>query len=143
MAKMIHSGAKLGFALGGLLVASQVVRAAESVEPDAVAISDPVEREFEGRLQDLRKQQKIQTRELQERKDLTPEQRLEKRRALVSQHQKELHSLETEYQGRLSPEARTRWMERKASRQKKFDKLHRSTKDSTKMGMQAPRPGGR
>ena len=143
MVKMSNTRAKLCFALGGLLLASPSVRAVETVEPDPVAISDPVEREFEGRLQDLRKQQRFQTRQLQERKDLTPEQRLEQRRALVSQHQKELHSLEAEYQGRLSPEARTRWMERKASRQKKFDKLHRGTRDSSKAGMQAPRPGGK
>jgi len=143
MAKMNNSRAKLCFALGGLLLASPVVHAAEPVEPDPVAISDPVEREFEARLQDLRKQQKVQTRQLQESKDLTPEQRLDKRRALVSQHQRELHALEAEYQGRLSPEARTRWMERKATRQRKFDKLHRGSKDSSKAGMPATRPGGK
>src|ERR1035437_3025671 len=143
MAKMIVSIMGHWFAVCGLLLVSPVVRAAEPVEPDPVAISDPVEREFESRLQDLRKQQKIQTRQLQERKDLTPEQRLEKRRALVAGHQKQIHSLEAEYQGRLSPEARSRWMERKASRQKKFDKLPRGTKDSSKAGVQAPRPGGK
>lgn len=143
MAKMIVSTMGHWFAVCGLLLASPVVRAAEPVEPESAAISDPVEREFESRLQDLRKQQKIQTRQLQERKDLTPEQRLEKRRALVAVHQKQIHSLEAEYQGRLSPEARSRWMERKASRQKKFDKLRRGAKDSSKAGVQAPRPGGK
>lgn len=142
MAKMMVSASGLCLALGGLLLASSAVRASETVERDPVAISDPVEREFETRLQDLRKQQKVQTRQLQERKDLTPEQRLDKRRALVSKHQKELRSLEAEFQGRLSPEARTRWMERKANRQKKFDKLHRGGKDSSKAGVQAS-PGGK
>jgi hypothetical protein len=142
MAKMIGSAAGLCFVACSLLLVSHVVRAADSIEPDPVAISDPVEREFEARLQDLRKQQKTQTRQLQERKDLTPEQRLEKRRALVSEHQKELHSLEAEYQGRLTPEARSRWMERKANRQKKFDKLHRGTKEPSKTGTQ-PSPGGK
>lgn len=143
MAKMIVSAAKLCFTVCGVLLVSPIARAAEPVEPDPVVISDPVEREFEARLQDLRKRQRVQTRQLQERKDLTPEQRLEKRRALVAQHQKELHSLEAEFQGRLSPEARTRWIERKANRQKKFDKLHRGTRDSSKAGVQAPRPGGK
>lgn len=116
------------------------VQAADSPDPDPAAISDPVEREFEARLRALREQQKSQTRELQARKDLSPEQRIERRRALMVSHQKELHGLEAQYQGRLSPEARARWMERKATRQKKFDKLHRRPRDSAKVGTKA---GGR
>lgn len=143
MAKMIVAASRLCIALGGLLVASRAVVATEPVEPDPVAISDPVEREFESRLQELIRKQKVQTRQLQERKDLTPEERLDQRRTLVAAHQKELRALESEFQGRLSPEARSRWMERKANRQKKFDKLHRGTRDSSKSGMQAPRPGGK
>ena len=143
MGKMIVSATGYCLALVGLLMSSPEVRAAEAVEADPIAITDPVERDFEMRLQDLRKRQRIQTRQLQERKDLTPEQRLDKRRSLIAIHQKELRSLEAEFQGRLSPEARSRWMERKANRQRKFDKLHRGTKDSSKTGTQATRPGGK
>ena len=143
MGKMIVSATGLCLALVGLLMSSPEVRAAEAVEADPIAITDPVERDFEMRLQDLRKRQRIQTRQLQERKDLTPEQRLDKRRSLIAIHQKELRALEAEFQGRLSPEARSRWMERKANRQRKFDKLHRGTKDSSKTGTQATRPGGK
>jgi hypothetical protein len=114
------------------LFAVPAVILAEPVEPDPSAISDPIEREFEAKLRALRERQKDQTRELQARKDLTPEQRIERRRALVLSHQKEVHSLDAEYQGRLTPEARARWMERKATRQRKFDKLHRHSRDSAK-----------
>lgn len=110
-----------------------VVRAVDvPPDPDPAAISDPVEREFEGKLRALRERQMGQTRALQARKDLTPEQRIERRRALVVAHQKEIHALEAQYQGRLSPEARARWMERKATRQRKFDKLHRPARDSSR-----------
>ena len=143
MDKMIISATGLCWALVGLLMGSPEVRAGETLEPDPVAITDPVERDFDLRLQELRKRQRIQTRQLQERKDLTPEQRLDKRRVLVAIHQKELRALEAEFQGRLSPEARSRWIERKATRQKKFDKLHRGAKDSSKTGTQAIRPGGK
>lgn len=132
------------FLWSGLVLALGLVvpfaHASDSPDPDPAAISDPVEREFESRLRALREQQKAQTRELQVRKDLTPEQRIERRRALMVSHQKELHALEAQYQGRLSPEARARWVERKATRQKKFDKLRRRPRDSAKVG---PKAGGR
>jgi len=67
---------------------------------------------------------------------------LEKRRALINVHQRELHALEAQYQSRLSPEARSRWMERKATRQKKFDKLKRTSRDSS-APQSAHNPGGR
>jgi hypothetical protein len=144
MAKMIAAG-KFGMlaALGLLLAVSDARSAEPSSEPDPANIVDPVEREFQSRLQDLRDHQRAQTRQLQNRKDLTPEQRLEKRRSLIAVHQKELHALESEYQGKLSPEARSRWMERKATRQKKFDRLHKTPRDSSKTAKTPPKSGGR
>jgi hypothetical protein len=136
MAKSFECAACWAVAVFGLLLAAPVARAVESVEPDPAAITDPVEREFQGRLQELRERQKVQTHLLQARKDLTPEQRLERRRVLINVHQKEIQALEAQYQSRVSPEARSRWMERKATRQKKFDKLKRSSRDSS-----VPQPG--
>ena len=145
MPKMIAKG-KIGLLLAcGLLLAVSEARSAEPApsEPDPATIVDPVEREFQSRLHDLREHQKTQTRQLQNRKDLTPEQRLETRRTLMATHQKELHALESQYQGKLSPEARSRWMERKATRQKKFDHLHRSTRDSSKTAKSSAKVGGK
>jgi len=145
MSMMIANG-KFGLLLAfGLLFAVSDARSAEpsSSEPDPATIVDPVEREFQSRLHDLRERQKTQTKQLQNRKDLTPEQRLEKRRSLMAVHQKELHALEAQYQGKLSPEARSRWMERKATRQKKFDHLRRSTRDSSKTVKSSPKAGGK
>jgi hypothetical protein len=128
----------------GLLLAVSVARSdPPSTEPDPTSIVDPVEREFQSKLQVLRERQKAQTRQLQNRKDLTPEQRLETRKSLMATHQKELHALESQYQGRLSPEARSRWKERKATRQKKFDRLHRTPRDSSKAVKSQPKAGGK
>ena len=115
-----------------VFLAAVVSRAAEVPDPDPATISDPVEKEFEAKLRALRERQRAQIRDLQARKDLAPEQRIEKRRALLLAHQKQLHALDAEYQGRLTPEARARWMERKATRQKKFDKLQRRPRDTTR-----------
>lgn len=98
---------------------------ANEVVPDVdpAGVTDPVERRFYQELRELRDRQKRQRQELVNQ-DLSPEVRLEKRRALLIQSHKDLQKLEAEYQSKLSPEARTRWMERKANRQKRFDKLH-------------------
>jgi len=142
MAKSIDTAACWAVVALGFLLCAPMARAAESVDPDPAAITDPVEREFESRLQELRDRQRVQTHLLQARKDLTPQERLEKRRALINVHQKELHALEAQYQSRLSPEARSRWMERKATRQKKFDKLKRTPRDSS-VPMSGQNAGGR
>jgi hypothetical protein len=104
--------------LCGSIAASDVVP-----DVDPAGVTDPVERRFYQELRELRDRQKQQRQELVSQ-DLPPEVRLEKRRALLIQSHKDLQNLEAEYQSKLSPEARTRWMERKANRQKRFDKLH-------------------
>lgn len=117
--------------LAGRLVANDVV---PDVDPAGVA--DPVERRFYQELRELRDRQKRQRQELVNQ-DLSPEVRLEKRRALLIQSHKDLQKLETDYQSKLSPEARTRWMERKANRQKRFDKLRQQSEQDAEV---APDP---
>ena len=113
--------------LGGRVAASDVL---PDVDPSGV--TDPVERRFYQELRELRDQQKQQRQELVNQ-DLPPEVRLEKRRALLIQSHKDLQKLESDYQSKLSPEARTRWMERKANRQKRFDKLREKPEPSTEV----------
>jgi len=111
--------------LGGRILANDFVP-----DVDPAGVTDPVERRFYQDLRELRDRQKQQRQELVNQ-DLPPEVRLEKRRALLIQSHKELQKLEADYQSKLSPEARTRWMERKASRQKRFDKLHQKPDQAT------------
>ncbi len=99
-------------------------RADDVPDVDPAGVADPIERMFYQELRELRQRQILQRQELSSR-DLSPDERLEKRRALLIQSHRELQALEASYQSKLSPEARTRWMERKASREKRFDKLHR------------------
>lgn len=139
----LHGNIGLLVACGLFLAVSDARSDTPSTEPDPANIVDPVEREFQSRLQVLRDRQKTQTRQLQNRKDLAPEQRLEKRRSLMATHQKELHALELQYQGKLSPEALSRWKERKATRQRKFDRLHKAPRDSSKAAKVQPKAGGK
>jgi hypothetical protein len=96
----------------------------DAPDVDPAGVSDPVERAFYQELRDLRQKQKLQRQELSSQ-DLTPQERLEKRRAMLLADHKDIQQLDSVYQSRLSPEARSRWMERKATRQKRFDKLMR------------------
>lgn len=104
--------------LGGAIAQA----AAEVPDVDPAGVTDPIERKFYQELRDLREKQRLQRQNLSA-EDLTPEARLEKRRALLIESHKEIQSLEAVYQSKLSPEARSRWMERKANRQKRFDNL--------------------
>lgn len=110
--------------LGALLFlcAGAAVAGDDVPDVDPAGISDPVERRFYQELRELRRKQKQQRQELANR-DLDPEARLERRRELLLQEHRQLQELEAAYQAKLSPEARTRWMERKANREKRFEKL--------------------
>jgi hypothetical protein len=103
-------------------------RASDSDVPDVdpAGVTDPVERNFYHELRELREKQKRQRQELSGQ-DLTPEERLDRRREMLLADHREIQQLDSAYQSRLSPEARSRWMERKANRQKRFDKLQRGT----------------
>lgn len=101
---------------------------AATAHSDTVVVTDPVEREFERKLHVVRERQREETRELQQQKEIPPEERLTKRQALLARHQAEVHALENEYKSKVTPEARERWEERKASREKKFQTLHQKPK---------------
>lgn len=120
-----------GLLLGALAVVGAVpVRAADDVpDVDPTSISDPVERKFYQELRELRLRQKQQRQELANQ-DLPPQERLEKRRAMLVREHQELQDLENAYQPKLSPEARSRWMERKANREKRFEKLQQGESSS-------------
>lgn len=100
---------------------------------DPAGISDPVERKFYQELRELRRKQKQQRQELASQ-DLGPEARLELRREMLVQEHKQIQELETAYQAKLSPEARTRWMERKANREQRFEKLQQGEPSPRKRG---------
>lgn len=100
---------------------------------DPAGISDPVERKFYQELRELRRKQKQQRQELANQ-DLGPEARLELRREMLVQEHKQIQELEAAYQAKLSPEARTRWMERKANREKRFEKLQQGEPSPRKRG---------
>lgn len=110
--------------LGALLFLGAGAAGAVDDVPDVdpAGISDPVERKFYQELRELRQKQKLRRQELANQ-DLDPEARLERRREMLVQEHKQLQELEAAYQAKLSPEARTRWMERKANREKRFEKL--------------------
>lgn len=120
--------------LGGRVSASDIVP-----DVDPAGVTDPVERRFYQELRELRDRQKRQRQELVEQ-DLPPEVRLERRRVLLIQSHKELQALEAEYQSKLSPEARSRWMERKANRQKRFDRLQQKSESGTENPSEPNRP---
>ncbi len=106
-----------------LLLCSGAAWAVDDVpDVDPAGISDPVERKFYQELRELRQKQKQLRQELASQ-DLDPEARLERRREMLVQEHRQLQELEAAYQAKLSPEARTRWMERKANREKRFEKL--------------------
>jgi len=107
---------------GGFVFAQAEESDAPDVDP--AGVTDPVERRFYQELRELREKQKRQRQELASQ-DLTPEERLEKRRAMLLADHKEIQQLDSAYQTRLTPGARSRWMERKATRQKRFEKLQR------------------
>ena len=115
----------LGFLVTFLATASFAGDDVPDVDP--AGVSDPVERKFYQDLRELRQKQKLK-RQDQASQDLTPEQRLEQRRASLVEDHKEMQELESAYQSKLSPEARSRWVERKRTRQKRFDNLQRGTK---------------
>lgn len=102
---------------------------AATTHSDTIAVVDPVEREFERKLHAVRERQREETREIQQLKDLPPQERLEKRQELFARHQVEIQALENEYKGKVTPEARERWEERKASRERKFQTLLQKTKN--------------
>ena len=106
---------------------------------DPAGVSDPVERKFYQDLRELREKQRSRREELA-REEIGPEQRIEKRRAMLLQDHKALQELEASYQSKLSPEARSRWMERKVNRQKRFDKLQGGTETSTRKASDNNRP---
>lgn len=117
----IGSIAKLAFValclLGGGVSANDAVP-----DIDPAGVTDPVERRFYQDLRALRDRQRMQRQELVD-PDLPPAVRLEKRRVMLIQSHEELQRLEADYQSKLTPEARSRWMDRKANRQKRFDRL--------------------
>ncbi len=121
--------------LGALLLLCAGVAGAVDDVPDVdpAGISDPVEREFYQELRELRQKQKLLRQELASQ-DLDPEARLERRREMLVQEHKQLQELEAAYQAKLSPEARTRWMERKANREKRFEKLQQGEPSPRKRG---------
>lgn len=117
-----------------LLLCAGVAGAVDDVpDVDPAGISDPVERKFYQELRELRHRQKLQRQELASR-EMDPEARLERRRELLVQEHKQLQELEAAYQAKLSPEARTRWMERKANREKRFEKLQQGEPPPRKRG---------
>lgn len=101
---------------------------AATAHSDTIAVADPAEREFERKLHVVRERQREETREIQQMKDLPPEERLVKRQELFARHQVEVQTLENEYKAKATPEARERWEERKATREKKFQTLHQKPK---------------
>lgn len=121
---------------GALSAAGAAAQEAPDVDPAQVA--DPVERAFYQELRELRQRQKTQRQELASQ-DLTPQERLEKRRAMLLADHREIQQLDSAYQTRLSPEARTRWMERKAVRQKRFDKLIAGEQTASNKSGDAPK----
>jgi len=114
--------------LSGLSFATKAA-GQDAPEVDPAGVADPVERAFYQELRELREKQKRQRQELSSQ-DLTPEQRLDKRRAMLLADHKEIQQLDSAYRSRLSPEARSRWMERKATRQRRFDKLMRGEEET-------------
>ena len=115
--------------------------AADEVVPDVdpAGVADPVERRFYQELRALRDRQKTQRQELAN-PALPPEVRLERRRVLLVRSHSELQKLEAEYQSKLTPEARTRWMERKAKRQKRFDRLQERPESGAEADAESDKP---
>lgn len=138
----MNTGIAIAMILFGLGLGASPSSAAvlAGVEPDQSVVVDPVEREFDQKLQALRHKQKLEIQHLQSSPDLTPQQRLDKRRQLMATQRKEIQDLEAQYQGKISPEAGQRWRERKANRQKRFEKLKRRQTD-TGRGQRSVRPG--
>ncbi len=120
----------IGFLMISLAAGSKAA-SAEVPDVDPTGVTDPVERKFYQDLEKLRQKQRRQRQELS-RQDLAPQQKLDQRRAMLLKDHKEIQELETSYQSKLSPEARTRWMERKATRQKRFEKLKAGSQNPTK-----------
>lgn len=106
---------------------------------DPAGVSDPVERKFYQDLRELRQNQRAQRDKLA-KEDLGPEERIERRRAMLLQDHKALQELEASYQSKLSPEARSRWMERKVNRQKRFDKLQNGPEPSSRKSSESGKP---
>lgn len=111
-----------------VLLAMGTGATAAASHSDTIAVTDPVEREFERKLHVVRERQREETREIQQLKDVSPQERLDKRQQLFERHQAEIQTLESEYKAKITPEARERWEERKASREKKFQTLHQKGK---------------
>ncbi len=120
----------MGWVLWSVVLLAMGTTSAATATPhsDTVAVTDPVEREFERKLHAVRERQREETREIQQLKDISPQERLDRRQKLFARHQSEIQALENEYKEKITPEARERWEERKASREKKFQTLQQKTK---------------
>ena len=70
---------------------------------DPAGVTDPVERKFYQDLRELREKQRHNREELG-KEDISPDERIEKRRAMLLHDHQALQELEASYQSKLTPE---------------------------------------